>query len=201
LRPAAPLIPAEGTMGKGSTYKIDKNVKESHKDTYFPAEFDMGSVGDDVKKDFVDDDDFEDEDYNENVMKFSEYFNPLTRIMIKVFTKGKQVTAIPTLLRDVVDRKKDRFIRLGMMSHLISRMIDKELNRIGLVKTGGIVERLCASEEYDYGDELDICIDSFDKDSSNEFYLTSENYEELFVMAFDAYKSVTRHVHIDKLYI
>jgi hypothetical protein len=40
-------------------------------------------------------------------------------------------------------------------------------------------------------------IDSFDKCSSQEFYLSTENYEELFVMAFDANKSVTLHIHID----
>jgi hypothetical protein len=50
------------------------------------------------------------------------------------------------------------------------------------------------------GEELDIHIDSFDEDSSQEFYLTSDNYEELFVMAYDSIKTVILHVHIDKIY-
>jgi hypothetical protein len=105
------------------------------------------------------------------------------------------------LLRNVVDKKKDKFMRFGMMSRVISRMIDKELERIGLLKPEGVTRKLCtSSEDYDYGDELDIRLDSFDKNSSHEFYLTSENYEELFVMAFDATNNVVLHVHIDKIY-
>jgi hypothetical protein len=175
-RTDAPSIPVEGTTRKGSTYKIDTSVKESKKATYFPSEFDMESV-DDVKETLIDDDEIEDDEFVEDSIKFSEYFHPLTRMMIKVFTKGKQVTAIPTLLRNVVDRKKDEFIKLGMMSRLISRTIDKELERLGMMKQEGIAGKLSSSEDYDYGDELDICLDSLDKDSSQEFYLTSENYD------------------------
>jgi hypothetical protein len=74
-----------------------------------------------------------------------------------------------------------------MMSQLISRTIDKEffLDRIDMMKpeSDDVLKRQCTSEDYDYGDDLDIRVDSFDKDTSDEFFLTSENYEELFVMA------------------
>jgi hypothetical protein len=38
---------------------------------------------------------------------------------------------------------------------------------------------------------------SFEKDSSMEFYLTSENYEDIFLMTYSAMKIVTLHVHVD----
>jgi hypothetical protein len=197
-RTDAPSASGEGTTRKGSVYKVDTSIKESKKDTYFPSEFDMESV-DDVKETLIDDVEVEDDEFAQEVIKFSEYFHPLTRMMIKVFIKNKQVTAIPTLLRNVVDRKQDRFMKLGALSHVISKTIDKELKRIGLVYSDGAMEMAFTTEEYDYGNELDIRIDSFDKETTDEFFLTSENYEELFVMAYEATRTVTLHVHVDRL--
>jgi hypothetical protein len=66
---------------KGS-YKSEKSIKESQKYTNFKGEFDMGSL-EDVKEGSMDDDGLEDDDYVIKIIKSSQYFIPLTRMMTK----------------------------------------------------------------------------------------------------------------------
>jgi hypothetical protein len=58
--------------------------------------------------------------------------------MIKVFSDGKQVATFPMLMRNLVDKKKDRFLKLGAPSLVISKLIDSNLERIGVFKVGDI---------------------------------------------------------------
>jgi hypothetical protein len=90
---------------------------------------------------------------------------------------------------------------LDELSHTIAKLIDNELIRLGLVKNEDTPDTLCSCEAYDYGDGLDLRIDSFYKDAMQEFYLSTENYEEMFIMAYDVSKDITLHVHIDDLFI
>jgi hypothetical protein len=159
----------------------------------------MGSL--DVKEEAVENEGFDDEDYVYKRIKFSDYFSPLARMMVKVFTNKKVIAGFPVLLRKIVNRKKDTFLHLDEISHVIAGLIDNELIRLGLVKNDDNPDTLCTCEKYDYGDGLDLCIDSFYKDSMQEFYLSSEIFEEMFLMAYDVTKDVTLHVHIDDLFI
>jgi hypothetical protein len=194
-RPEAPSNISGGMTRKGSSYQAEA----SNKDTYFPKEFDMGSL-DDVKEEVLENEDFDNEDSVYERVKFSEYFSPLARMMIKVFLNKKTITGFPVLIRKIVDRKKDSFLRLDELSHTIARLIDNELIRLGLIKNEDTPDTLCSCEAYDYGDGLDLRIDSFYKDTMQEFYLSTENYEEMFIMAYDVSKDITLHVHIDDLF-
>jgi hypothetical protein len=197
-RSEAPSIPSGGTTRKGSSYQAEASDKE----TYFPKEFEMGSL-DDVKEEVLDNEGFEDDDYINKRIKFSEYFSPLARMMVKVNANKKVITGFPVLMPKIVDRKKDRFLNLYELSHVVARLIDNELMRLDLVVTNGDTpDTLCTCKTYNYGDGLDIHIDSFyKKDAMQEFYLsTAENYEEMFIMAYDATKDVTLHVHILMIY-
>ena len=190
-QPEVPSFP-EGTTRTGTSFKSEVNTKEPRKEdtTHFPREFDLDSIEDDK------DEQIEGEDKGfiiDDGIKFSSYFDLLARMMVKVFSEGKQIATFPTLVHNVVDRKSDSFVRLGLMNQVIAKMINSELLRIGKdIKS-------IPQSEYDYGCGLDIRVESFDKESALEFYLTSNNYEDIFIMTYNAMKVIILHVHVDDM--
>jgi hypothetical protein len=146
---------------------------------------------DDVKEEQVNQD-FVNQDEEEGTVKCSEYFDPLATIMIKVFCENKQIVSVPMLLRNIIEKKKDELVHLKTISKVISKIIDSELNRIG------VSNYIRLLREHDEDHILDIRVESFHKNSALEFNLTEENYRDIFVITYNNLKMIPIHVHLDK---
>ena len=79
-----------------------------------------------------------------------------------------------------------------MISKVISKIIDSELNRVG------VSNYIRLLHEHDEDHILDIRVESFHKNSALEFNLTEENYHDIFVITYNNMKMIPIHVHLDK---
>jgi hypothetical protein len=129
-------------------------------------------------------------DMYEGRKKATVYFDDFAKMIIKVFSQGKQVMVFPMLAKNFMD-KQGYFSLLRSISNCICDMIDSELDRQGFQPF------FVNSFDYENGFACDLRIESHDPSLCQDFYLHERNYEDMFFSTYVEKRNITLHVHVN----
>jgi len=178
---------SQGSAERETNVKVDQDYDGTDVDD---VHVDLGEELPDLPKD---EDEIKDTDDNSQyACKATEYFSRFAKAIIKVFGPDKeQLMVFPMLVRNFIG-PRGYFYSLKDINHVISDMIDSELER------KGFCPYFVTSFATSYGFEIDSRIALTDTTIGEELYLNDHNYQDHLFSTYMEDKIIVLHIHVDE---